>query len=68
MKGIKNCVNWLLDNPMGQIKSYSHRPVRYNNEYKFIEFKSNFTKEWLVFEMEYLTVFDDEEWEIIKDA
>jgi len=40
MRGIKECVNWMLDNPMKEIKSEEYGQVRrFNNKYtpSFIE-------------------------------
>jgi len=62
MKGIKECLNWLIDNPMKAIVSEGFRPVRYNDGTTSFEFNSNFEESWFCFEGDEFHVFKEGEW------
>ena len=64
MKGIKECLNFMLDNPMLQIKTELYQPCRFNDANKCFEYKANLSKEWFCLDGDDFKIFEDEEWVI----
>lgn len=49
MKGIKECLNWMLDNPMKELKSYGMANRRYNDKCKTFEIYAGGLGPWEAF-------------------
>lgn len=66
MKGIKKCLNWMLDNPMKEIKAVEYNKCRYNDKKKCFEYEATFSKEWWFVDGDDFEVFDDYEWYVVR--
>ena len=64
MKGIKECLNFMLDNPMVEIKTEWYQPCRFNDADKCFEYKANYSEEWYYIEGDDFEIFDKCEWVI----
>lgn len=65
MRGIKECLNWMIDNPMKEIKAIyknGYEDVRrFNDYFKYFEFKSDRFKNW--FRCDSFSEYNEHDWQ-----
>ncbi len=65
MKGIKECINWLVDNPMKEIENPGYYKTRYNDSVgKFEHLDDDCGREWVT--TKYFDKFRECEWKQVR--
>ena len=62
MKGIKECLNWLMDNPMKLLESEKGDGIRFNNKNVVFQFYSQGECKWFALDGDDFDALNTNEW------